>query len=330
MYKKKSKETAIWILLMALIVIIILFGVYYILKSERSETADSKKLSAESTVTTVITQEPVVITSVARLELSEDELYSSNAILMRDDGVVLYEKNSSDKMYPASLTKMMTAIVALENIDDLDEKVSIPQEVFDYAAKEQASIAGFSPGVEITLRDMLYGLLLPSGAECSIGLADYVAGGTEAFTDKMNETAQRLGMENTNFTNPSGLHDDNLYSTAADIARLESYALDDPDFREIFTTKTYETTCGDGSIVSFSGTMFAAMESPEFEGGVILGGKTGFTDQAGLCLASLASIGDHEYILVTTHAEGNHTTEQYNVTDAFTVYKAAAKLYNRT
>lgn len=250
-------------------------------------------------------------------------LHSPNAILLRlDNHKVLMEKNSDQKIYPASLTKIMTAVVAIEQLNDLQENIQLPNSMFQELYKADASMAGFLPGEEVRAADLLYGVMLPSGAECCIGLAEHIAGSESGFVSLMNKKADSLKMNNTHFTNTTGLHDDNHYTTVKDLSVLLSYALKNKTFKEIFTSSRYSTapTNKHPGGITFKSTMFKNLESPVFEGGSILGGKTGYTVKAGLCLASLAEKNGKEYILVTAGARGDHESEQYNIEDAYAVY----------
>lgn len=252
-------------------------------------------------------------------------LASVNAMLVRlSDHEVLMEKNADQTVYPASLTKIMTAIVALEQIEDDSVSVVFSQDMFAMLNKANAALAGFLPGEEVRAIDLLYGLLLPSGAECAVGLAEYVSGTEEDFVQLMNDKAEELGMADSHFTNTIGLHDKRHYTTVKDLSTLLSYALENERFREIFTTARYSTRPTnlhpDG--ITFYSTMFQSIADPSIEGGVIMGGKTGYTGQAGLCLASLAEKDGQEYILITAGADGNHYTEQFNIRDAFKVYNS--------
>lgn len=250
-------------------------------------------------------------------------LYSQYAVLVDSEtGEVLAERRKDETMYPASLTKIMTAVLAMEKADNLDEVIAVPEEIFPQLYAEEASMAGFLPGEEATVRDLLYGVLLPSGAECCLTLAIHFAGTEEAFVRQMNKKAAELGMTNTNFCNSTGLHDRRHYTTAADLAKLLQYALKNNVFREIFTSSYYyvqpDNLHPDGFV--FNSTMYQSMDENALECG-ILGGKTGYTEEAGLCLASLAQIGGREYILVTAGAPGSHETEPYHILDATYVYE---------
>lgn len=254
---------------------------------------------------------------------SSEDLHSSNAILVSlNDNEVLFSKDSSEKIYPASLTKIMTTIVAIENLNDLNEKVHLSSKMFNKLFAEGASMSGFRGNDEILAIDLLYGVMLPSGAESSVGLAEYIAGSEKNFVSLMNEKAIELGMNNTNFVNTTGLHHNMHYSTVSDLAKLLSYALKNDTFKSIFTSKTYTTgpTKSDPDGINFTSTMFRNLHTDTFSNGSILGGKTGYTKEAQLCLASLASIDAKNYILITTNAKGDHYTEQFNITDAYNIY----------
>lgn len=250
-------------------------------------------------------------------------LYSPNAILMDlTDNIILAEHNSRGKIYPASLTKIMTAILAIENTDDLEKMMIMPSDIFGKLYIEGASMAGFQPEEEVQLKDLLYGMLLPSGAECCLAFADEIAGSERAFVKLMNQKARELGMNDTHFCNATGLHEEDHYSTVKDIAVLLQYALQNEEFRATFTSSSYSTQSTEQHPGGFTlhSTMFEDLDSPEVPGGEILGGKTGYTDEAGLCLASLAKVGEKEYILVTAKADGTHDTKPFHILDAVSVY----------
>ena len=151
--------------------------------------------------------------------------------------------------------------------------------------------------------------------------------GVEAFADRMNNRAAEIGMQHTHFTNPTGLHDPEHVSTVRDIAMLLNTALENPTFREIFTTRSYTTTSTDahpGGIQLYS-RMFSMLGDRVIPGVTLLGGKTGFTDLAGQCLASLAECGGEEYILVTAGAPSNNDEDLLHIEDAITVYGRLGK-----
>lgn len=264
-------------------------------------------------------------------QVNLDNLYSPYAILVDlDSGDVLSRKKSNDRIYPASLTKIMTAILSIENTDDMEQTIQLNADLFQPLYEQNASMAGFQPGEEVRLKDLLYGIMLPSGAECCAAFAEQIAGSESEFVKMMNEKARKLGMHNTHFTNTTGLHHSEHYSTVEDIAILLQYALKNEMFRDAFTSSRYSTQPSDQHPdgFTFRSTMFKYMDSAEVTGGEILGGKTGYTEEAGLCLASLAQINGKEYIFVTAKADGTHETEQFHILDAINVYNQIGEATN--
>ena len=262
------------------------------------------------------------------VSISPDKLNSPNAILIRlKDQTVLMQKNSGEKIYPASMTKMMTAIVAIENSPDLKEEIKLTNAVFQGLYEADATMAGFLPGEKVRVIDLLYGAMLPSGAESCIALADQIGGSEQGFAAMMNKKAAELGMDDTHFANATGLHDENHYTTVKDLAVLLSDALQNDTFREVFTSSRHSTqpTNKHPDGITFYSTMFKELKNQNIIGGEILGGKTGYTDEAGLCLASLARVGKQEYILVSAGAKGDNHTEQFNITDALAAYNGIGK-----
>lgn len=232
-------------------------------------------------------------------------LHSPYAVLTEwDSGDVVAEENSEIKLYPASLTKIMTIILAIELSQDLDQAITMEKRYFEQLFELDAAVAGFQVGERVTFRDLLYGAMLPSGADACLALAYILAGSEPAYVELMNEKAASLGLEDTRFNNTTGLHDPKNYSSVSDIANLLRYALQNEDFFQIFTTKEYTTAPTNMSPqgVGMRSSVIRHLKNfPELEP-LMLGGKTGFTEQAGLCLASLALVDGEYYILVTAGA----------------------------
>ncbi len=308
------------------------FGDDVIRLPQSNSKVESKDRTTDPLTTTPASDLPILDTLVsdspkvdkgASLVQMPEILYSPHVLLLRlEDAAVLMEKNSNDIIYPASLTKIMTAIVAIENLTDLKEEIKLDDAMFRELYKANASMAGFEPGERVSAIDLLYGVMLPSGAESCIGLANHIAGSEKSFVELMNQKAEELGMENTHFENTTGLHDDNHYTTAKDLAILLSNALQNDIFHEIFTAPRHNTKSTDkhpGGI-TFKSTMFEKLSNHTLTNGAIIGGKTGYTDKAGLCLASLAQVDNQEYILITAGAKGDHYTEPYHISDAIAVY----------
>lgn len=210
---------------------------------------------------------------------------ANSAILLHmDTGDVLYEKNADEQMLIASTTKILTAFVTLENCD-ISETVT--------AAREHCAVEGSSmylkPGESYSVEDLLYGLMLSSGNDAAMALASHVGGSVEGFSALMNETAQRIGMKNSHFSNPHGLDAEDHYSTAHDLALLAAEAMKNDDFSRIVSTKTH--TVGETRCVNHNKLLWS------YEG--CKGLKTGYTMAAGRSLVSCAERDGLRLICVT-------------------------------
>lgn len=230
---------------------------------------------------------------------SNFDVTSDNIVLYNlNDKKIIYEKESDERVQVASLTKIMTAVVAIENINDLDEEVTITSKVF--SGIEEYAQAGLSVGDDVTYRDLLYGIMLPSGADCVNALVYSISDDYEAFSKLMNDKAKELGLDNTKFDNPIGMDSDDNYSTASDLAKLLLYALDNETFKTIFTTRKY-TIKSTGLEMQSTLVSYAS----KLDVSNVLGAKSGFTDGAGLCLASIATYNNVDYLLIVLGADTN-------------------------
>lgn len=256
--------------------------------------------------------------AVKEVDVSGLNSYYSAVITARG-GKVLGEQNGHERMYPASMTKMMTAIVALDKLR-LSKEITFTWEMLDALNGSDATQAGYQAGETAKVEDILYGIILPSGADCCMAVAYEISGSEEAFVELMNRKAEKIGMKDTHFCNTTGLHNEDHYSTAYDMAILLKYCLRNKTFRKIITSPYHSsgpTNVHPDGITVYS-TMFNNLSSTEVTGGEILGGKTGFTNAAGFCLASFAEIDGREYIVVTGGASG--ATGAEHVWDALEVY----------
>ena len=181
------------------------------------------------------TYAPAALTDSTRtLDL---ELYSEYALLVDlESNTVLAQKNADQRIFPASMTKVMTILTAAEHIENWDETFTMTQSIIDPLFLADASMAGFVHGEAVSMMDLLYGAVLPSGAEATEALAITVAGSEAAFAELMNEKAQELGLQDTHFVDASGLHDENHYTTLCDMAIIMQAALDNPRCREVLTS----------------------------------------------------------------------------------------------
>lgn len=226
-----------------------------------------------------------------------------------NEDILLYSKNDTKKTSIASLTKMMTTLVAIEEIDNLDKIVTIKER--DFEGTVGYSKAGFKVGDKVTYRDLLYGIILPSGADAVNAVVNNTLG-YDKFIKKMNETAKKIGMNDTSYANPVGKDDENNYSTSNDLAKLLKYALKNETFKTIFTTKNYKTSNG-LNLESTVNRYENILNTNE-----IKGAKSGFTKDAGRCLASITTLNNVDYLLVVINSS---TTSPYNaVKDTITIY----------
>ncbi len=258
------------------------------------EEAEPKVYEAHSTSDTLL--------------LGEDDIVSEYAILIDvDSGEILAERNAHVRMNPASMTKILTALVAAEQAEDLDDKLTVTREITDYGYINDCSSAGFVIDERVSVRDLLYGTILPSGADAAVGLAVYVSGSQEAFVELMNERLKELGLSKTaHFTNCVGVFDENHYCTAYDIGMILEAAIDNEICREVMSTRihTTEKTLQNPEGLELSNWFIRRIEDKD-SGGKVLGGKTGYVAQSGNCAASFAALDNgRNLVCVTANASG--------------------------
>lgn len=231
-----------------------------------------------------------------KLNLKSDCIY----VYSIDDEKEIFSKNPDKKVYPASLTKMMTVLTAVENIDDFDKKAPIDKKSYQKLVKQNASMAGFYGNEPTTFEDLLYGTMLASAGECADSLAINVAGSKGKFVDLMNENAKNMGLNNTNFKNSEGMDEDDHYSSAKDMAILLKNSLKNEKFYKIFTTDKYTSTktLDHPKGIEIESTVLGRLKDYEQDGFKIIGGKSGTTEKAGLCWATLAIKNNKKYIVV--------------------------------
>lgn len=221
---------------------------------------------------------------------------------------VVASRNSETRMYPASMTKVMTLYVASRYLTEdalYTETYKMTNEIINPLYLENATRAGFLHNEEVLLIDYMYGTILPSGADATMALANFIAGSEGAFAELMNATARELGLKNTHFTNCTGLHDRNHYTTAYDMAVIMNAAMDDPICRKVLSTAKYTThsTPQNPNGITMYSTALSRLSPYNTSDVTFFAGKTGFTDQAKQCLASVSRTKDgKEYIMVTAHA----------------------------
>lgn len=345
--KRRLKLNYLRVGIAVFLIVLIIIGIS-LMFSSCNESEDDDSSIVDTAVSSVLS-EPLESTSADEPEeLSETdvpfvvypektddtELFSSDfdakyaVIIDTETNEIVAYRNYNARMYPASLTKVMTLIVAVENIDDLSDTVMITEDMIAPMINVDASRAGFAVGETPTLEQVLYGMILPSGADASLAAAEYVAGSEEAFVELMNRKAEEMGLKNTHFTNVVGLHDERHYSTAEDMALILAYAVQNETCREVLSTYQYEIppTEQNPEGLLLTSTLFSRMYGDEMPGVVIKGGKTGYTDVSRNCICTFAEANGKTYVMVL----GEGTTKWYNIYDtlsAYSVYCVGGEAY---
>lgn len=238
-----------------------------------------------------------------------EELPSQYAIVIDlDSGTILARKDADAIINPASMTKILTVLTAAEQIEtsQLDETVVIDFDITNYCYLNDCSVAGFLKDEAVTVRDLFYGTILPSGADGALGLAKYVSGSQEDFVELMNRKVEELGLSGTaHFSNCVGLYDVENVCTAYDMAMILKAAMDNELCRQVLTTKIYEIPASEAHPegMVLSNWFLRRIEDHMPEGTEILGAKTGFVNESGSCAASCATGADgRTYLCVTGNA----------------------------
>ncbi len=259
------------------------------------------------------------------VELGEEVDADCAVLVDLTENRIVAQKNGDTRVYPASVTKVMTLLVAAEQITDFSETYTMPFEMLNQLFIEEASVAGFLAGEQVCMTDLLYGAILPSGADATGGLARHIAGSEEAFAALMNEKAEKMGLKGTHFINTSGLHHKEHYMTAIDMAVILSEAMKDPLCRQVLCAVKYTTAATEEHPegIELYSTMFSRMYGTEPEGATIIGGKTGYTAQAGHTMASFAVGEDgHDYIFISMQGS-NRWEATYDAIETYTRFCSA-------
>ena len=299
MRRKKIRNTVLLLLLLVVLCGAGGFGVYMLKGGNFSTPVNSFNAFSEFDNTLVskeaqraegFAQNLCVVTKDVPLDSVSLDDNQSGVLLNLSDKKVLYAKGAYNKVYPASITKIMTAMLALK-YGNMDDTVTISQE--NVTLESGSQVAGFMEGDQVTMDQLLHCLLVYSANDAASAIAEHVGGSTDKFVEMMNSFAAELGCTGTHFTNPHGLQDENHYTTPYDIYLMLKEALNYPEFTQITQSGSYtvEYTHADGS--SASTTLLATDhyltgEATPPKNVTILGGKTGTTDNAGNCLALLS------------------------------------------
>lgn len=262
----------------------------------------------------------------SKLYASNLELNSSKVIIYDPDtDYVLYEKDSDKISSVASLTKIMTTIVAIENIKDIKENIVITNDMLKNIPYD-ASRAGLKINDVVTYEDLLYASILPSGADATTALAINISGSVDNFVGKMNAKAKELKMYDTNFSNVTGYETKNHYSTCNDLLKMLNYCLKNELFKKIYKTKSYVLTNG----LFVNSTINKYNENLKLDLTNIIGSKTGYTSKAGLCMSAIINLDGKELILITLGAKHINNIP-YNLMDTLSIINYYSSNYeNKT
>ena len=247
------------------------------------------------------------VTDADTITLPSSKIYSNNIIMMDvSSGRSVCEYGADTRIYPASMTKLMTVIVACDLIEDMNDTFVFTTDIL-YSIESGATQAYFKAGNPVPMIDLIYGTILPSGADACLGLAVSLAGSEEEFVALMNKKALELGCYGTHFMNSSGLHHEEHYSTVRDMAAIMAYAMENSFLRKVISARSYTTVApvdrADGTFYCNWQSGAAADASSK---ATMFGAKSGYTDKAGRCLASISKTADgKEYIIVSAGAFAN-------------------------
>lgn len=228
-----------------------------------------------------------------------DDVVEAMGVFLPADKTISYQKNIYEKMYPASTTKILTAYLAITQAD-LDDVVTVSSHAVDQAS--DSSVCGMRAGDQIKLSDLLYGLMLKSGNDAAVAIAEHISGSEEAFAELMNETARSFGATNSHFVNANGLHDDNHYTCVYDLYLIFEHAIEEDFFMQLIQTTSYTVYYTDASGAQTTQTWsntnkYLTGEVTQPEGVTVLGGKTGTTHAAGYCLVLLSNNDKNEPVI---------------------------------
>jgi D-alanyl-D-alanine carboxypeptidase len=251
------------------------------------------------------------------------DTYAPVSILIEEDtGDILYEKNAYETMFPASTVKILTAIVTLEN-SELSDVVTVSQSSIS-SVPNGYTLSRIQAGETLTIENILYAMLIPSGNDAANVLAESIGGDNLSFATMMNEKAKEIGCKNSNFTNPNGVHDENMYTTAYDLALIAKYAMQNDTFRKIVSTQTYTLPSSNiypssDRVLTNSNHLINTTSSDFYE--YATGIKTGFTNSAQNCLIASAKKDNTELISVILGSTASNFSSNSKFSDAKTLFE---------
>lgn len=256
--------------------------------------------------------------------------YCPSCILIEaNTGKILYEKNSNDVRFPASTTKIMTAILTVENCN-LDDVATVSHNAV-YSIPYDYTHASLKEGEELTIEQLLYALMIPSANDAAIVLAEHISGSVEEFAKLMNKRAEELGCKNTHFVNPNGIHSKDHTSTSYDLALIGKFAMQNSIIRKIVSTTQFTLPATNkysktDRIFNNSNDLLSTYSRYYYEG--TTGVKTGYTGEAGNCIIASAKKNDFEVILVVLGGESTNTGLSQRYLDCKTLFDYAFKNYS--
>ena len=266
--------------------------------------------------------------------IPENSIYASYAALADlSTGEIIASRKADEVIYPASMTKVMTLIVVVENLpgeDSLRDVITVSHEVYDEMKRQGSSGIGMEPGEKMTVESMLYALMLKSDGIAACELARYVAGSEEDFVELMNQKAEKMGLTNTHFENPTGLFHEDHKTTSREIASIMTYAMNMSLCRKILKTQSYTAPCTTAEGATFNYNLYHNLIVTQFDrispnqpnAVTIAAGKTGFTNESRYCLVTYAESADgHGYVCVTAKS-GSYAE---CIADYLTIYNTYAK-----
>ncbi len=271
----------------------------------------------------------ILITLLAPISASAYEITSfeisaeAGMLVSLDTGEILWEKNIDKKMYPASITKIMTAILMVESDKwNPEEKVTLSQSAHDICLGTGLSVSLLNPGEEFTQLDLLYTVLLSSFGDCTYFAAEYFGGSVDGFVEMMNDKVAELGLSGTHYTNPVGLHDEGTYTTARDTYKLSVYARQYDIINEVSSKSRYKLVTTKGTTRTLSTTNLLLDNTTPYYYSSATGFKTGYTDAAGRCLVSTASYNGYNYMCILLKCPNNRDN-RYEFIDSRELYRWA-------
>lgn len=318
-----------WVICVAILLVVLIIVISVVPKPSNDNNEVSSIQNTDNVVSNAEKPKEQKVDYFAKytedtMAISDDIISQSVVVINCDTNKVVASRNATEKCYPASTTKIMTILTAVDHITDYNKTFTFSYEVTDPFFKQEATMAGFRDQEVVNITDMLYGAILPSGADATAGIAITVAGSEENFVKLMNKKAKELGLKDTHFTNASGLYDSNHYTTAEDMAVIIRAAMKNELCKQILSTYQYTTakTPQSPEGIQLTSTLFSYMYGTEPEGADIIGGKTGYVGESGYCIASFGkSDSGAEYVCVTLKGQSLWPT----VYDQINLYSKYAK-----